>query len=132
LPASTINSAIYGEALAAVRPRVIKTKAEHERILSEIEKLMSNPHLTREERELFELLMSLTGDYETKTFPRRRATPVELIEFLLEQNGQPQNALTDIFGESHVSEVLHGKRKISVRQAEKLGKRFNIDPAAFI
>jgi antitoxin component HigA of HigAB toxin-antitoxin module len=130
--ATLINPTVYGEALATVHPRVIKTKAEHERILGEIEKLMSKPRLTREERELYELLMTLTGDYESKTFPPKRATPTELIQFLLEQNGQPQKALAPIFGEAHVSEVLHGKRKISIRQAVKLGKHFNVAPTAFI
>lgn len=128
----TIDPIVYGRALAVVRPRVIKSKAEHERLLSEIEKLMSKPHMTREERELFELLMALTGDYERKTFPGKRVTPIELIQFLLEQNRQPQKVLAPIFGEAHVSEVLNGKRKISVAQAVKLGKHFNIDPAAFI
>jgi antitoxin component HigA of HigAB toxin-antitoxin module len=127
-----IDPTVYGEALATVLPRVIKTQAEHERVLGEIEKLMSKPRLTREERELYELLMALTGDYESKTFPRKRATPTDLIQFLLEQNGQPQKVLAPIFGEAHVSEVLHGKRKISVPQAVKLGKHFNVDPTAFI
>ena len=127
-----IDPTVYGEALATVLPRVIRTKAEHERVLGEIEKLKNKPRLTREERELYELLMTLTGDYESNTFPRKRATPTELIQFLLEQNSQPQKALAPIFGEAHVSEVLHGKRKISVPQAVKLGKHFNVDPAAFI
>jgi HTH-type transcriptional regulator / antitoxin HigA len=116
----------------SVRPRVIKSKAEHERALAEIESLMSKPRLTPEEREAFELLMTLTGEYESRTFPRKRAAPTELIQFLLEQNGQPQKALAGIFHETHVSEVLSRKRKISVPQAVKLGKHFNVDPAVFI
>ncbi len=128
----TINPTVYGKALATVRPRVIKTKAEHERVLVEIEKLMSKPHLTHEEREVFELLMTLTGEYESNTFPRKRVAPTELIQFLLEQNGQPQKALAGIFGETHVSEVLSRKRKISVPQAVKLGRHFNVNPAVFI
>jgi HTH-type transcriptional regulator / antitoxin HigA len=128
----TIDPKAYGQALAAVRPRVITTKAEHERVLGEIEKLMSKPQLTREERELYELLMTLTGDYESNAYPRKGSTPTELIQFLLEQNDQPQKALAGIFGEAHVSEVLHGKRKISISQAVKLGKHFNVTPAMFI
>ena len=128
----TIDPTAYGQALATVRPRVIKTKAEHQRVLGEIEKLMSRPQLTREERELYELLMTLTGDYESNTYPRKRSSPTELIQFLLEQNGQPQKGLAGIFGEAHVSEVLHGKRKISISQAVKLGKQFNVNPAVFI
>jgi HTH-type transcriptional regulator / antitoxin HigA len=128
----TINLKVYGEVLATVRPRVIKTKAEHERVLVEIERLMSKSRLTREEREVFELLMALTGEYEGNAFPRKKAAPTELIQFLLKQNGQPQKALAGIFGETHVSEVLSGKRKISVPQAVKLGKHFNVNPAVFI
>ena len=55
-----------------------------------------------------------------------------MIQFLLEQNDQPQKALAGIFGEAHVSEVLHGKRKVSISQAVKLGKHFNVHPAMFI
>ena len=116
-----------------ISTRVIRTKTEHQRALREIEKLMSRPRLSREEREVYELLMQLTGDYESKTFPRQRSTPVELIEFLLEQNGQPQKVLAPIFGgETHVSEVLHGKRTIRIPQAVKLGKHFNVDPVVFL
>ena len=68
----TIDPKAYGQALAAVRPRVITTKAEHERVLGEIEKLMSKPQPTREERELYELLMTLTGDYESSAFIRAK------------------------------------------------------------
>jgi HTH-type transcriptional regulator/antitoxin HigA len=126
----TINATAYAEALAIVRPRVIKTKAEHKRALGEVEKLMSKTHLTREEREVYELLMQLTGDYESNAFPRTRSTPTELIQFLLD--GKPHKALAGIFGETHVSEVLHGKRKISISQAAKLGEYFNIDGRVFI
>lgn len=112
---------------------MIKTKSEHKRVLREIEKLMSRPRLNREEREVYELLMQLTGDYEAKKFPTRRPTPAELIEFLLEQNGQPQKALAAIFGgETHVSEVLRGKRRLGIPQAVKLGKHFNVDPVVFL
>ncbi len=129
----TFDLAAYARALAIVRPRVIRTKAEHKRALREIEKLMGRPRLSIEEREVYELLMQLTGDYESKTFPRQRSTPVELIEFLLEQNGQPQKVLSPIFGgETHVSEVLHGKRAIGIPQAVKLGKHFNVDPVVFL
>jgi len=113
--------------------RVIKTKAEHKRALREIEKLMSRPRLSREEREVFELLVQLTGDYENKNFPPQGSTAAELIEFLLKQNGQPQKALAQIFGgETHVSEVLHAKRSIGVPQAVKLGRHFHVNPVVFL
>lgn len=128
-----LNHAAYGRALAAVQPRVIRSKAEHKRTLGEIEKLMSRSRLTPEERELFELLMQLTGDFESKKWPVKRSTPAELIQFLLEQNGQSAKDLSDLLGgKSHVSEILSGKRSIGVKQAAKLGKHFNIHPAAFI
>ena len=101
---------------------VIRTKPGYKRAWREMEKLMGRPCLSPEDREVCALLMQLTGDYESKTFPRQRSTAVELIEFMLEQNGQPQKVLAPIFGgETHVSEALHGKRAIRLPQAVKLG-----------
>ncbi len=83
--------------------------------------------LSREEREVCELLMQLTGDYEAKKFPPLRFTPAESIGFALNQNGQPPKALAEILGgETHVSGVLRGKRAIGILQAVKLGEHFNV------
>jgi HTH-type transcriptional regulator/antitoxin HigA len=57
----------------------------------------------------------------------------ELIQFLLEQNGQSPKDLREVLGgKSHVSEILSGKRGVGPKQALKLGKHFNISPVAFL
>ncbi len=61
------------------------------------------------------------------------ATPVEMVRFLLEQNGLPQSALVpDVFpNRQNVSEFLAGKRGISYDRAAKLAAFFHLSPAAF-
>ena len=50
----------------------------------------------------------------------------------MDANNLRQKDLVPIFGtESIVSEVLHGKRQLTVEHIEKLSQRFNLSPAVF-
>lgn len=52
--------------------------------------------------------------------------PNEMIRFLMEQHQFSQSELPEIGGVSVVSEVLSGKRELSVRQIKELSARFRI------
>lgn len=81
------------------------------------------------------VLTVLVEKFESTAYPRLRrgSTPEETLQFLMEQNGlTPKDMYGMLGGRSHTSEILRGKRKISVRQAGLLGKRFNVAPAIFL
>ncbi len=60
------------------------------------------------------------------------ASPAEVLRFLLERHGLRQCDLApDLGGESVVSEVLSGKRKLNAAHIEQLSARFHVSPAVF-
>lgn len=125
----------YGRVLARAAPTVVQTEEENERLLTEIEKLMTKGegNLTPEEDALLELLTGLVESYEGRAYPLEEASPKEPITFLLEQRGLTQSALWPVLGsKGRVSEILSGKRNVSKEQAKKLRDFFHISPAAFI
>jgi HTH-type transcriptional regulator / antitoxin HigA len=113
---------------------VVRTKADHERALATMERLVSRRR-TADEDALLDVLTDLIEKYETRVRPGsgHDPTPLETIRFLMEQNKLSQKDLWDLLGgKSHTSEILGGKRKIGNRQAALLGKRFKISPGAFV
>ena len=118
----------------AVTDLVIENEADNKRALATVEKLMCRKR-TPEENALLKVLTNAIESFEDKTYPALSSAskPSELVQFLLEQNGQSAKDLWDIIGgKSHVSEILSGKRPIGIKEAAKLGKHFNINLAAFV
>jgi HTH-type transcriptional regulator/antitoxin HigA len=59
------------------------------------------------------------------------ASGVELLKFLMEQHGLSQGDLPEVGSQGVVSEILHGKRELNVRQIEALSQRFHLPAGAF-
>jgi HTH-type transcriptional regulator / antitoxin HigA len=107
-------------------PRIINTTAEHEHALARIEELFRAKPGTPEGDEL-ELLMLLVETYEAKAFPIDLPDPIEAIRFRMEQANLKQKDLIPIFGsKSKVSEVLNGKRELSLTMIRKLTRELGI------
>ena len=63
-----------------------------------------------------EILATLIEAYENKHYPMGPANPVEAIKFRMEQQGLTPRDLEAYIGKSgRVSEVLNGKRALSMR-----------------
>ena len=121
----------YDRLLHEVQPKPIHTKKEHARLFGEIQKLMlKGDTLTPAETSMLEVLATLVEEYEKKTYPRAKSKPLELLEFLMEQNNLKAADLP--LPRSRVSEILSGKRNITKQQAIDLGKRFRVSPAVFL
>jgi HTH-type transcriptional regulator/antitoxin HigA len=55
-----------------------------------------------------------------------------VLRFLLDRHGLKQRDLAvELGGESVVSEVLSGKRRLNAAHIEELSKRFHVSPAVF-
>ncbi len=107
-------------------PKVIKTTAEHESALARVEELFTAKPGTAEGDEL-ELLLLLVETYEEKEFPIELPDPIEAIRFRMEQAKLKQKDLIPIFGsKGKVSEVLNGKRELSLMMIRKLTNDFGI------
>jgi HTH-type transcriptional regulator/antitoxin HigA len=109
-----------------MKAKVIKTKAEHEAALARIEKLMDAAPNTPQGDEL-ELLSLLVHDYEEKQFPIDKPDPVAAIRFRMEQQGLAPKDLVPLLGSrSRVSEVLSGRRGLSLKMIRALAVGLHI------
>jgi len=102
--------------------KVIKTKEDYEAALKMIEALMANdPDSESEAGEKLSILTTLVEDYESKLFPESFPSPVEAIKFRMEQaNLKPTDLIPFIGSRSRVSEILSGKRKLTVEMMRAL------------
>jgi HTH-type transcriptional regulator/antitoxin HigA len=69
----------------------------------------------------------LVEAYERARWPRRTPSLPELLTYLMEQHDLSRSDLVPLLGTpSRVSEVLNGKRELSVSMVRKLRDRFHI------
>ena len=103
-----------------MRTKVIKTGSEYAAALARVEKLMDAKPNTPPGDEL-ELLSLLLHDYEEKVFPIAKPDPVTAIRFRMEQQGLGPKDLVPFLGSrSRVSEVLSGRRNLSLKMIRAL------------
>jgi HTH-type transcriptional regulator/antitoxin HigA len=71
--------------------------------------------------------------YERSRWPRRRVTLPDLLTYLMDQHGLSRADLVPLLGiASRVSEVLNGKRELSMSMVRKLRERFQISADVLI
>src|ERR1035438_7800723 len=112
---ATLTETAYGALLSQTRPRVIKTEAENERAIAELEALdtLGRP-LTSEEEALGELLTMLIVQFEDVHYSLGHASPLDALRDFLDRRCTRRKDLIPVFGASSVvSNVLNGKRSIS-------------------
>jgi len=109
-----------------MRPKVIKTEADYEAALARLEELLDAEPDTSEGDE-FELWATLISAYEEDAFPIDLPDPVAAIRFRMEQAGLKQADLVPYIGSaSRVSEILRGKRTLSLSMIRKLHEGLGI------
>ena|SRR5437762_14044770 len=70
--------------------------------------------------------------FEEKAYALKPAKPIEILNEPIEANGLKQKDLLDVFGTpSIVSEVLNGKRGLTIEHIKKLSRRFHVSPEVF-
>jgi len=81
---------------------------------------------------LLDTLGTLVHAYEEEHFPIPESTGVDILRFLMDENGLTQSDLSDVGSQGVVSEILNGKRELNIRQVRVLAKKFKVSPAAFV
>jgi HTH-type transcriptional regulator/antitoxin HigA len=123
----------YADLLARALPSVIHSERENERYLAMLEELDEKGKLSAAERRLADLLTLLIEDFEEKAYTLKAAKPIEMLIELMEANDLKQKDLVDVFGTpSIVSEVLNGKRGLTIEHIKKLSRRFHLSPEVFL
>ncbi|MBC2735692.1 MAG: transcriptional regulator [Desulfobacteraceae bacterium] len=106
--------------------RLIKNEKDYDTALSRIDQLMDAKSGTAEMDEL-ELLTALVEMYEELHFPISPPDPIDAIKFRMEQIGLVQKDMVPYIGtKSKVSEVLNGKRPLTLSMMRSLNKNLGI------
>ncbi len=104
----------------------IHTEADYNSVLNRIEEIFDAEAGTPEGDEL-EILGILVDEYEKRNFPIDAPDPIEALKFRMEQLGLSQSDLAQLVGsKSRASEILSGKRSMSLRVIRVLNRKLNI------
>jgi len=115
-----------------ITPKLIKTEEEYEAALNRIEEIFDSKPGTPEGDEM-ELLVKLVEIYEEEKYPISAPDPISAIKFRMEQQGLKNKDLIPFIGsKSKVSEVLSGKRELSINMIRKLHEGLGIPAEVLI
>ena len=100
----------------------IKTEKEYDDALAHVYELMQTDIVEGSAiSDELEILSLLIKEYEQVHYPVSYPNPIEAIKFRMEQMNLSENELSDLLGtRSRKSEVLSGKRKLSLSMIRKL------------
>jgi HTH-type transcriptional regulator/antitoxin HigA len=116
-------------------PKVIRTDEENTRWLEKLSDLNSRgDRLSAAEKDFYDTLVVLVEDYERRAYPIADVPPIEVLRDLMEANGLKQKDLVGNVFESPsvVSEIMSGKRPLTLDHIKRLSSRFNIPVSVFI
>jgi HTH-type transcriptional regulator / antitoxin HigA len=104
---------------------VIQNDADHAQAKVLVEKLMRSRDAAGQARMVAQA--HLMEAYERGRWPRRTPALPELLIYLMDQHGLSRADLIPLLGTpSRVSEILNGKRELSMSMLRKLRERFHI------
>lgn len=104
----------------------IKTDQDYQETLASIHSLMDAKPDTQD-GETLDVLVTLIEAYEARHFPIAAPTPIEAIKFRMEQMELNRKDLEPMIGtRSRVSEILSGKRTLTLKMIRKLHQQLNI------
>lgn len=106
----------------------IKNNKQYDAALARIYTLMQkNLKKDSKEGDELEVLSILVKEYEGTHYPVPKPDPLEAIKFRMEQMGISESQLATILGyRSRKSEILSGKRKLSLAMIRKLHDQLSI------
>ncbi len=112
----------------------VKTKNDYEAALQRCYDLMQkNIKPNTPDADELEILSILIENYEKKYYPVPTPNPLDAIKYRLQQTGTDEKELTKILGgRSRKSEILSGKRKLSLSMIRELHDKLNIPAETLI
>jgi len=123
----------YMNLISAYPLRPLRNDADLDVAVEVLNCLIDRGDLTEAERDYMHVLGGIVEEYESEHIVIPEVTGVELLRFLMEENGLTQASLAPIFGgKSNISEVLSGKRALSKNQIRGLSERFGLPADAFM
>ena len=121
----------YRSLLVAYPPRPINDETEVADI-DHIWELLAIEQRSPAQEAYLTLLSELVQRWEREHAVIPPLTGVELVKQLLTERGLRHKDLVPVFGsESHVSDVLSGRRQLRAKHIERLAELFHVSPAVF-
>src|SRR5690349_19857214 len=122
----------YSRLIAEFEPRPIRTADDARVVEARIAELLGVETLSEAAADYLDVLSGQLADWEQENEPIPDVAGVDLIRFLLDQQGLRQKDLVPIFGtESITSEVLSKRRDLQRKHIEALATFFKVSPGAF-
>ncbi|MGE9266545.1 MAG: ImmA/IrrE family metallo-endopeptidase [Verrucomicrobiales bacterium] len=113
--------------------KTIENSREHRDAIRRIDALMDLTSPSEGELAELELLATLVDSYERRHHENPDNTPVSAIKFRMAQLGLKQKDLVPYLGAaSRVSEILNGRRELTLAMARKLHHGLNIPAASLL
>jgi HTH-type transcriptional regulator/antitoxin HigA len=114
--------------------RPIRTEADYEAALAAIEPYFENePEAGTPEADRFDILAALIGAYESEHWQIEAPTPADAIREVMAIRGYSQKDLGALLGSpSRASELLNGKRPLSMEQAQRLYREWKVPAECLI
>ncbi|MBI5056844.1 MAG: hypothetical protein HZB61_09555 [Nitrospirae bacterium] len=111
-----------------MEPKIIKTEINYKQTLAEVERLIAlDPEPGTPEADRLDLFSLLVENYEKEHFLFNLPSPIDAINFRIEEQGLKQKDLIPYIGsKSKVSEVLSGKRPLTIQMIRELHKGLDI------
>ena len=112
----------------------IRTEADNKHALAEISKLMErDPAMGTPAGDRLDVLVTLVQAFEARHYPLDSPDPVAAIKFRMDQQGLTPRDLEPMIGSrARVSEVLGGKRALSMAMVWRLHKGLGIPAQSLI
>ncbi|HTD40177.1 MAG TPA: helix-turn-helix domain-containing protein [Mucilaginibacter sp.] len=106
----------------------IKTEEQYNHALARVYELMQKDiKPDSAESDELEILSILVKEFEIERYPVPSPNPIDAIKFRLDQMGLSEKELGEILGyRSRKSEILSGKRKLSLAMIRKLNEVLHI------
>jgi HTH-type transcriptional regulator / antitoxin HigA len=112
--------------------RPIRTEADHQAALAEVERLWAAEPGSRELDRL-DVLATLIEAYEARHFPIDPPDPIDAVLFRLDQRGLSRKDLEPYIGSrARVSEILGGKRSLTLAMIRRLHEGLGIPAEVLI
>jgi HTH-type transcriptional regulator / antitoxin HigA len=114
-----------------MKTKILKSEQEYNEACERIYALINSTENAIEpntpEGEETELLSLLVEKYEQEHYPVEAPNPIEAIKFRMEQMNLKQADVAPLFGgKTRVSEVLHGKRPLTLKMITLLNRYLGI------
>ncbi|HSZ11596.1 MAG TPA: helix-turn-helix domain-containing protein [Rhizomicrobium sp.] len=110
---------------------LIENDSDHAQAKALVDRLMISDNLADSAK--LAAQARLIEDYERRRWPQKASALADILIYLLDQHGLTRADLVPLLGTpSRVSEVLSGKRELSIAMIQRLRKRFHISADVLI